>query len=102
MIAVDASAWTSLLLPSDVHHLVTQRWLQDWLRVDGKVVAPVLLLAEVAAAAARRSGRSRLGARAIDEILHQPALRLVPLDPPLAEEAARLAADRRLRGADAV
>jgi len=58
--------------------------------------------AEVAGAISRRTGHPALGQRAAEQVLGTPALRLVALDPVLAAEAGRIAAQYRLRGVDAV
>jgi len=66
------------------------------------VIAPTLLLPEVAGAVARRTAEPRLARRAVDAVLRLPALRLVPVDDVLARMAAKLAAQLRVRGADAI
>jgi predicted nucleic acid-binding protein len=68
----------------------------------GLVVAPALLLPEVAGAIARRTGEPRLARRAVDAVLRLPGLRLVAVDEALARAGARLAGRLRLRGPDAV
>jgi predicted nucleic acid-binding protein len=99
---VDASVIVSRLVPHDVHHEASRRWLTRHVADGGLVIAPALLLPEVAGAVARRTGEPRLARRAADAVLHLPALRLVPVDDVLAGSAARFAAQLRLRGADAV
>ncbi len=89
-------------MPRDAHHAVTRRWLEGWVNDGGHVVAPLLLLAEVGGAIARQTGRVSLGRRAVADILGDPTVDLISIDRPLAEDAARLAADLRLRGADAI
>ena len=66
------------------------------------VAAPLLVLAEVAGAVARRTGVSELGARAVSQMQRLPNARLVPVDTELAQLGAQLAAELRLRGADAL
>jgi predicted nucleic acid-binding protein len=68
----------------------------------GLVIAPALLLPEIAGAVARRTGAPRLAQRAVEALLGLPALRLVPVDDVLARRASGLAGQLRLRGADAV
>lgn len=102
MTVVDASVWVSRLVPQDVHHAQSRSWLEQYTAAGKLLVAPVLLLPEVAGAVARRTGLSELGQQAIQAILRIPGLHLVTLDGRLGLEAARLAADLRLRGADAV
>jgi predicted nucleic acid-binding protein len=101
VIVVDATVWVSRLVPQDAFHAASRRWLAAHAATGGRLVAPVLLVAEVAGAIARRTGEPRLARRAVETLLHVPALRLVPLDPGLGRAAAELAADLGLRGADA-
>ncbi len=99
---VDASVLVSRLVPHDVHHEPSRRWLASHVEGGGLVVAPALLLPEVAGAVARRTAEPRLAQRAVEAVLRLPALRLVPVDEVLARAAARLAGQLRLRGADAL
>jgi predicted nucleic acid-binding protein len=101
MIVVDASVWVSYLLPPDVNHEVSRRWLATHLSEGQIVVAPVLLLAEVGGAIARQT-RPQLGQRAIDSLLSIPNLRLVSIDHASGIRAARTAVAHQLRGADAL
>lgn len=100
MIVTDASIWVSHLVRPDVHHATSRRWLRAAVNQGTVIVAPVLLLAEVAGAIARRTGDAALGHKSLDHILSTPNLRLVYADSELGILAARLAADQRLRGAD--
>ena len=91
----------SALVPSDVHHAASRSWLEQR-AADQLLVAPSLLLPEVASAVSRATGRPLLARRAVRLLTRLPALRLVAVDSELAEAAARLAGDQRLRGADSV
>jgi predicted nucleic acid-binding protein len=99
---LDASVWVSALVAGEAHHAASRAWLRRQEAAGSAVVAPALLVPEVAAAISRGSGRAALGRRAVAALLRYAPLRLVPLDPELAQEAGRLAADCALRGADAV
>ena len=99
---VDASVVVSRLVPHDVHHEASRRWLQRHVADGGLVIPPALLLPEIAGAVSRRTGQPRLARRAVAAVLRLPSLRLVPIDAALAETSAGLAARFRLRGADAV
>ena len=98
LMVVDAS----VLVPHDVHHAASRVWLTRQAGEDGLIVAPALLLPEIAGAVARRTGTPRLAARAVDAVPRLPGLRLVSIDDALARTAARLAGRLRLRGTDAV
>jgi predicted nucleic acid-binding protein len=67
-----------------------------------ELVTPTIALAEIAGAIARHTGSSDLGRRAMERILQLSGLRLITLDASLGADAGRLAANHRLRGADAV
>jgi predicted nucleic acid-binding protein len=92
----------SALVASEAHHAASRAWLGERDAAEQIIVAPALLVPEVAAAIARRSGRPALGHRAVAALLRVPNLRLVVLDAELTERAGRIAADSKLRGADAV
>ncbi len=77
-------------------------WLVDYTAANGELIAPVLLLAEVGGAVARRTGESNLGHAALQQLVSYSFLRLIPLDQQLAQVAAEIAVDYQLRGADAV
>ena len=102
MRVVDASVWVSLFVPQDVHHGASRRWLHQYTTDGGVLVEPALLLVEVAGAIARRTGQPALGRRALAQILAFPTVRLLSLDQQLGQAATQMAADYRLRGADAV
>ncbi|NPV08579.1 MAG: type II toxin-antitoxin system VapC family toxin [Anaerolineae bacterium] len=98
---VDACVWISLHLAHDRYHQATDRWFRRVERQRTPMVAPVILLAEVSGAVSRRTGDSP-GAQALVQAMSRlSTLSLLPVDRELGDIAARLAADLRLRGADA-
>ena len=99
---MDASVWVSALVPGDDHHAASRAWLEAEHASDRPLIAPALMLPEVAGAISRRTGRPALARRAVRALSRLSALRLLPVDAELAEQAARLAADHGLRGADSV
>jgi predicted nucleic acid-binding protein len=101
-IVIDASVWVSRLVQKDVFHPVVKAWMQA--RRDRGVVflSPALLLPEVAGAISRRTGDPKLARQALDNLQNLPGLRLVQMDQPIVQGAARLAANLGLRGADSV
>lgn len=102
MYVVDASVWISWFVPADAHHDPSRRWMSAQVVQGESVVAPLLVLAEVAGAVARRTGVSELGVHAVSLMQHLPNARLVAVDTELAQLGAQLAAELRLRGADAL
>jgi predicted nucleic acid-binding protein len=101
-VVVDASVWVSRLIPADAHHAVSCRWLEQRALAGEPLVSPVLVLSEIAGAIARRVGKPEIARHALAGILRIPTLRLVDINKQLAQSAAYLAADYKLRGADAI
>lgn len=101
-VVVDASVWVSVLVADDEHHTASVAWLARQIEAEVFLVGPTLLLVEVAAAIARRTGDQVLAAAALAQLGLFPLLRLHSVDEDLAAAAAALAGTLRLRGADAV
>ncbi len=101
-VVLDASVWVACLVPKDVHHASSRDWLSRHLADASTTVVPALALPEVSGPIARRTASTRLGRRAAAALRRLPGVRIVPLDRELADTAERLAAEARLRGADAV
>lgn len=100
-VVVDASVWVSRLVPHDVHHEASRRWLEAFAADGGRLVAPVLLLPEIAGVVSRRTGASGLARQAVQQLERMRTLRLVTFDRRLGQAASQLAADLGLRGSDA-
>lgn len=98
---LDASVWVARLVRQDAFHESVKGWMETRRAAGDLFYAPDLLLAETSGAIRRRLDDPALAARAVDALLHLPALRLVEMDRELLVEAARLAAELGLRGADA-
>ena len=102
MTVVDASVLVSVTYPGDVFHQISTAWLQQHLHTGAMLVAPLLILSEVAGPVARQTGDPVQGHAAVQQVRALPHLYLVPIDEEIATLAAQLAADLRLRGADAI
>jgi predicted nucleic acid-binding protein len=100
-VVIDASMWVSRLYLSDAHHARAESWFAAQ-PADTLLVAPVIVLAEVASAVARRTGDRTMALDMVALLLASPNLRLEAVDEPMGTLAARLAAENALRGADAV
>jgi predicted nucleic acid-binding protein len=102
MFTIDASVHINALNPTEVGSADSQAFLERLRRDPRPIFSPTLLLVEVAGAVARSlddAGQGMAIAHALRDITRQI---WAPLDEAVAEEALRLAAERRLRGADAV
>lgn len=102
MFVIDASVWISRLLQDEPGHKDSRDWLTSVVEKMETIVEPTLVLAEVAGALARRAGNASAAHRAVQAIVRSPGISLVPLDRTASLAAAQLAADLRLKGADAV
>lgn len=102
MIVTDASVWVSRFLTGDTFHVASNLWLKQQITAGLPLLAPAILLAEVAGAVARRSGSSQLGYQAAQQVLRVPTLQLVSIGVDLGDFAAAVASTYRLRGADAL
>jgi predicted nucleic acid-binding protein len=98
---LDASVWVARLVPQDEFYPRIKAWMAAQRAREGQFVSPSLLLTEVAGAISRRT-TAPLGHQAIQQLQLLPGLRLIEMDHTLIKEAAALAADLGLRGADSV
>lgn len=99
---VDASVWVSYFIAIDANHASTVGWLEGVIRDGCTLIAPTILLVEVAGAVARRSNSSEMGLAASEELRNLPSLSLVPLDDDLTQLSAQVAATLPAKGADAI
>ena len=102
MTVTDASVWVSRFLNDDAFHAASLRWPTEMIADERAVVAPASMLAEVAGAIARRTGKTQMGYEVVQRIRRVPSLQLVAIDPDLGNYAAEIASSYRLRGADAM
>jgi len=101
-VVVDASIWVARLVPQDEFHDLCKAWLEEKRSNAVVLVAPSLLLVELAGAVSRRTGSSELAERALQSLKHMPGLRLVEMNQTVVDDAASLAAILGMRGADAL
>lgn len=102
MTVTDASLWVSRFLPDDAFHATSRAWLKNNVAAGRLLFAPTNLLAEVAGAVARRTGRTQLGYAIAQRIQEVPTLQLVAIGVELGDFAAEVASNYRLRGGDAL
>ena len=102
MAVIDASVYIALINAREPDHVRSWTWFERAKASKDPVRAPVLLLAEVAAALSRGMGDPALAHRVVRQLKQSRAVELVPVGVALAERAARIAAEHRIRGCDAV
>ena len=102
MYVIDASVQVSDLHRGDVHHEASRR-LFKVIEAEGRlVICPEVLLPEAAATIARTTDDSDVARRLVRSLRRMPCYRFVPVDKRLADLAAELAAQHRIRGCDAI
>jgi predicted nucleic acid-binding protein len=102
MAVIDASVYLALVNAHEGDYARSWTWLE---RANGDreaVIAPVILIAEVAAALSRGAGDPVLAHRVVQQLQHGGVIQLVVITLPLAERAAAIAVDYQIRGCDAV
>jgi predicted nucleic acid-binding protein len=99
---VDASVFLNAFNPYEVGYEESHRLLARLQEQSVPIIVPTLLLPEVAAAVSRGREDASLAREFAAALSRLPHLVLVPLDMALAQQAADVAAQYRLRGSDAV
>jgi predicted nucleic acid-binding protein len=102
MAVIDASVYITMLDTRDPEHTNCLAWFTAAATSDEAVVAPSLILSEVAATISRGHSDAELAKAVAATLAGSAVIRLVAVTPQLAKRAAIIAADQRVRGADAV
>lgn len=100
--SVDASVFLNAFNPYEAGHEQSHRLLARLQERATPIIVPTLLLPEVAAAISRGREDDALAREFATALSRLPHLVLIPLDTVLAQQAADIAAQYRLRGSDAV
>ena len=102
MYVIDTSVHIADIRLEEPHHQQA-RALLDLLAAEGvDVILPVIVLAEVATAISRGTGRHELARRLTAALRSVSNFEFVPVDDALGDLAADLAAEYQIRGCDAV
>jgi predicted nucleic acid-binding protein len=99
---IDASVLVADARPAEPHHAQAHALLVRLAAEGHQVYLPIILLAEVASAISRGTGRPALAQRLAAALRRVPRFEFVPVDEGLGHLAAELAAQRQIRGCDAV
>jgi predicted nucleic acid-binding protein len=102
MAVIDASVYIALIHAHEPEHARSWTWFEQASTAMEPIRAPVILLAEVAAALSRGVGDRDLAHRVVRQLARSRAVELVPVGLDLAQRAASIAADHQIRGCDAV
>jgi predicted nucleic acid-binding protein len=102
MYVIDASVHVADARPQEPHHAEAQALLAQVAAQGWIVCLPVIILAEVAAAISRGTGRPVLARRLTAALRRVPHFQFVPVDDALGQLAADLAAQHQIRGCDAI
>ncbi len=102
MVTIDASVLVAANAADDTAHAESLTFLQALVRSGTPIHQPTLTLVEISAAIARRTHDATLAREAGVRLLRLPRLVVHPLDLEAAADAAALAGEVGLRGADAV
>ena len=102
MAIIDASVYLALIHAHEEDHTNSWAWFEQAQAAQEPIAAPVILLAEVAAALSRGTGDLALAHRVVGQLEHSGLIELVPVTLAVAKRAAAIAADHRFRSCDAV
>ena len=102
MPVIDASVYVALLSACEKNHASSWAWFEQAKAEEQSILAPVILLSEVAAALSRGVGDPALAHQVVQQLRHSGVIELVPVTQAMAVRAASIAADYRIRGCDAV
>jgi predicted nucleic acid-binding protein len=99
---IDASVFVNAFNPHEKGHAASLQLLADLQQGSDPIIVPTLCLPEIASAVSRASGDAAGALQYVSATMALPHLTLVTLTTAMARQAAELAVQHRLRGADAV
>ncbi|MEK6943005.1 MAG: type II toxin-antitoxin system VapC family toxin [Nanoarchaeota archaeon] len=102
MYCLDASVITNSIIKSEEHHEYSKRLLLKIKNQNIPVVLPEIIVPEVASALSAGARNSKLPLQFVAELRKIPNFVFVPVDAEVSNLAARFAAEKHLRGADAI
>ncbi len=102
MTVIDASVYVAALRENEPAHNESRAWFQRAVASGEPLAAPMVLLAEVGGALARRARSPQPAREVVEELETGELIALYPIGSDLAGRAAVLAAEHFLRGCDAI
>lgn len=101
-VTIDASVFVNAFSPTEVGSDNSLEFIEATRRQGIPVILPVLVLPEISAAIARKQNNTDLALGLVQELRLFSNITFVAVDEILADLAVDIAANRRLRGSDAV
>lgn len=101
-VTIDASVFVNAFSPAESGSDKSLEFISGLKEQNIPMILPVLVLPEIAAALSRRQGSSDAALRLVAEIKSFPGITFIDVDESMANLAADIAANHRLRGSDAV
>jgi len=98
---IDASVWVAMLRKNDPFYDRCRDWWEASIKAEIRLYVPSIVLAEVAAAVARRDDNNAHAIRAL-ALVQESGVGIIDVSLSLALRAAELGIKYRLRGCDAV
>ncbi len=102
MTVIDASVYIALVNEDEPGFAASWQWLLTVQSNRERLAAPVIMMAEAAAAISRGKGDVVHARRVIRRLQQSRLIEFWPISFELAERAAEIAAEHRIRGCDAV
>lgn len=102
MAIIDASVYIALVNRHEKFHEHSLQWFRRAIAMRTPLSAPAIFLAEVAAAVGRGQDDTELARRVVSAVRNSKYISLQPVSVALAESAAKIAGEQRIRGCDAV
>ena len=102
MFTVDASVWINAYFADEPGHAVSRAFLETLTRRSASLYLPHLAAVEIVAGIARALGEGSAATEYLQSIARLRNVTWVAVDDATAHRAASLAAQHRLRGADAI
>ncbi|MCO6449928.1 MAG: type II toxin-antitoxin system VapC family toxin [Caldilineales bacterium] len=102
MPVIDASVYVALVNTNEQSHDEARSWFREAALTQQTILAPSILVTEVASALSRGTDDVALARRVTSQIMHSRIIQLLPVTVALAEQAAAIAIDHRVRGCDAI
>jgi predicted nucleic acid-binding protein len=102
MSVVDASVFVAAVSSDETHHDQAVVWLNWALAETDTLDVPAIVLSEVAAAISRGQDDNDLAKRALNLLLGTDLIQIFPVTQEMANRAAEIGIEQRIRGCDAV